>query len=185
VLDYSAGAPACAAADLNFSVSRAGIAHGLCLWFETELFDGIGYSSGPGIRETVYGQVFLPWLEAVPVQQGQKILVNLQANLVGNDYIWRWETKICGNAQDAGRHFQQSTFQGADFTSQSLRRRAADFVPVLSEEGRADRWLLQEMDGKTSLQEMAQAAAQQFPKVFPRWEDALRRAADLAAQFSR
>jgi len=58
-------------------------------------------------------------------------------------------------------------------------------VPSLSEEGRADRWLLQAMDGKTSLQQMARAAAEEFPKIFPRWEDALRRAAELATQFSR
>jgi protein arginine N-methyltransferase 1 len=185
VLDYSTGATACAAADLRLSVSRAGIAHGLCLWFDTELIDGIGYSSGPSPRKTIYGQVFLPWLEAVPVQQGQQIFVNLQTNLVGEEYIWRWETKVCVNGQDADRHFRQSTFQGANFTPQALRRRAADFVPSLSEEGHIDRWLLQAMDGKTSLQEMAQAAAQRFPAIFPRWEDALHRAAELAAQFSR
>jgi protein arginine N-methyltransferase 1 len=185
MLDYSAGARLCTSADLEFAVERAGTAHGICLWFETELFDGIGFSSGPSSRNTVYGQVFLPWLEAVPVQQGEKTLVSLQANLVGDDYVWRWDTKICGDASGAGQHFQQSTFQGANFAPQSLRRRAADFVPALSEEGRTDRWLLQAMDGKTSLQQIAQGAAQQFPEIFRRWEDALRRAADLAAQFSR
>ena len=185
VLDYAAGAKDCAATDLNFSATRAGMAHGLCLWFETELLDGIGYSSGPGSRKTVYGQVFLPWLEAVPVQKGQKIVGSLQANLVGQEYVWRWETKVAGSAKDASRCFQQSTFQGANFTSESLRRRAADFVPSLSEEGQADRWLLQAMDGKTSLQQMAQAAAEKFPKVFPHWQDALHRAAELAEQFSR
>jgi protein arginine N-methyltransferase 1 len=185
VLDYSAGARACASADLSFTITRAGTAHGVCLWFETELIDGIGYSSQPNSRNTVYGQALLPWLEGVPVQQGQKISVKLGTNLVGEEYVWRWETKICGDANGAGRHFQQSTFQGMNFAPQSLRRRAADFVPMLSEEGRADRWLLDNMDGKTSLQQIAQAAGQQFPKIFPRWEDALRRAADLAAQFSR
>jgi type I protein arginine methyltransferase len=185
VLDYSSGAKAYASADLNFIVARAGEAHGVCMWFDTELFDGIGYSSGPGPRKSIYGQVFLPWVKAVPVQQGQQIFVRLQANLVGQEYIWRWETKISGHANDAGPHFKQSTFQGANFTPQALRRRAADFVPSLSEEGQADRWLLQAMDGKTSLQQMAQAAAERFPAMFPRWEDALHRAAELAAQFSR
>jgi type I protein arginine methyltransferase len=179
VLDYSAGAKACAAADLSFSVSRAGTAHGLCLWFDTELIDGIEYSSRPGFRKTIYGQVFLPWLEAVSVQRGQKVSIRLQANLVGEEYVWRWDTKI------ADRCFQQSTFLGANFTPQSLRRRAAAFVPSLSEEGQADRWLLQAMDGKTSLQEMAQAASERFPSIFRRWEDALHRAAELARQFSR
>ncbi len=185
VLDYSSGAKVYAAANLNFSVTRAGTAHGLCLWFEAELLDGIGYSSRPGSQKTIYGQVFLPWLEAVPVQPGKQIHVSLQASLVGQDYIWRWETKICGDAKDAGRCFQQSTFQGANFTPQSLRRRAADFVPSLSEEGQANRWLLQAIDGKTSLQQMAQTAAEKFPKIFPHWQDALRRAAELAEQFSR
>jgi protein arginine N-methyltransferase 1 len=184
VLDYAVGADPNATADLDFSVTRPGMAHGICLWFETELIRNIGFSSGPGSQKTVYGQVFLPWLEPVPLEPGQKIQVKLRANLVGDDYVWRWETKTCGSAGTA-RHFQQSTFHGANFTPQSLRRRAADFVPSLSEEGQANRWMLQAIDGKTSLQEIAQAAAKKFPRIFPRWEDALHRAAELAAQFSR
>ena len=185
VLDYSVGAKASATADLCFSVSRPGIAHGLCLWFDTELFENIGYSSAPGPHKTIYGQVFLPWSEPVSVQKGEKVWMRLQSNLVGEDYLWRWETKICANAKNPTRHFQQSTFLGINFTPHSLRRRASDFVPTLSEEGQANRWLLQAIDGKTSLQEMAQAAAQRFPAIFPRWEDALHRAAELAARFSR
>jgi type I protein arginine methyltransferase len=185
VLDFSNGAKACAAADLSFSVSRTGTAHGMCLWFDTELIDRIGYSSEPRSRNTVHGQVFLPWLEPVSVLQGQKVSVRLQANLVGQEYVWRWDTQICADAKTPGRHFQQSTFLGRNLTLQALRRRATDFVPSLSDEGEAERWLLQVIDGKTSLQEIARAAAQRFPRIFPRWEDALHRVADLAAQFSR
>ena len=185
VLDYSVGANACPAANLDFSVTRSGTAHGICLWFEAELLEGITYSSGPSSSKTIYGQVFLPWLEAVPVQHGQRICVGLQANLVGEEYVWRWETSVDGDKNGAERCFRQSTFQGATFTPQALRRRAGDYVPSLSEEGQADRWLLQAMDGKTSLQQMAQAAATNFPSIFPRWEDALHRAAELARKFSR
>jgi protein arginine N-methyltransferase 1 len=185
VLDYMAGVSQPATAELHFLLARPATVHGVCVWFETQLFDGIGYSSGPDGASTIYGQIFLPWLEAVQIKQGQEICVGLRADLIGGDYIWRWETEICGGSGHGARHFKQSTFQGANFTPQALRRRAADFVPSLSEEGRADRWLLQAMDGKTSLQQMAQAAAEEFPKIFPRWEDALRRAAELAAQFSR
>jgi protein arginine N-methyltransferase 1 len=184
VLDYSTGANACPAANLDFSVTRSGTAHGICLWFEAELLDGIVYSTGPESNKTVYGQVFLPWLQAVPVQRGQRICLNMQANLVGEEYIWRWETTI-DTGLESRIHFCQSTFQGVNFTPESLRRRAADFVPSLSEEGQADRWLLQAIDGKTSLQQMAEAAALRFPAIFPRWEDALHRAAELARQFSR
>jgi protein arginine N-methyltransferase 1 len=185
VLDYSKGARPCPVANLDFSVTRVGTAHGICLWFEAELLEGITYSSGPDSSKTVYGQAFLPWLQAVPLQRGQRICVSLQANLVGDEYIWRWDTKIPANGGGADKYFRQSTFQGANFTPQALRRRAADFVPSLSEAGLADRWLLHAMDGKTTLQQMAQAAATKFPAVFPRWEDALHRAAGLANQFSR
>lgn len=185
VLDYAATPHTRANAELNFRVTRPGIANGLALWFDTELFDGIGYSSGPNGVAVIYGQVFLPWLESVEVSKGQQIRVALCADPVGTNYVWRWETHIRRHNGEIQRKFSQSTFHGASFTPDSLRRRAADFVPVLSETGQADRWLLQAIDGNTSLQQMAQAAAARFPTIFQRWEDALHRAAELARRFSR
>lgn len=185
VLDYGAGAKACAAADLDFVTTRSGTIDGVCVWFETELLDGIGYSTAPGTRQNVYGQLFLPLLQPVPVQEGQNIQVRLQANLVGDDYIWCWDTKIPTGGNGTEQCFRQSTFLGANFTPQALRRQASDFVPTLSDEGRADLFLMEAMNGKASLQQMAKDASQLFPKVFPTWEGALRRAAELARQFSR
>jgi protein arginine N-methyltransferase 1 len=128
--------------------------------------------------------MFLPWLEPVTIVEGQELNLKLCANLVGDQYVWRWETKIwAGGALT--HHFQQSTLQGVYLNPATLRHRSAEFVPSLSEEGCADRWLLQAIDSKTSLQQMAQAAAHRFPVIFPKWEDALHRAAELAAQFSR
>src|SRR5205807_292511 len=147
-------------------VIRSGTAHGICLWFDADLIDGITFSSAPALSKTIYGQVFLPWLEAVPVHVGQRIGVKLQANLVGNEYVWQWETKMWAEGIGAQRHFRQSTFQGANFTPQALRSRAADFVPSLSEQGQADRWMLDAIDGKTSLQQVAEAASQRFPSLF-------------------
>ena len=183
-LDYQAGAAPNAAADLFFKSTREGTAHGICVWFETELIDGIGFSTAPSDKHGVYGQRFFPWPHPIPVEVGQEIQVSLHADVVGDDYVWRWETKITPRDR-AAFHFCQSTFHGANLTAQALRRCAAEYAPSLSEEGQADRWLLEAMDGKTSLQQMAQAAAQRFPAIFPRWEDALHRAAELARQFSR
>jgi protein arginine N-methyltransferase 1 len=184
LLDYATGVQKQAAANLSFRVVRPGVAHGLCLWFETQLFEDIGYSSGPGGASTIYGQAFLPWLEPVNVVEGQEIQVELHADLVGDDYVWRWNTRIDILGSNA-RHFQQSTFQGENFAPHSLHRRAADFVPALSETGEADRWLLQAMNGKASLQEIAQEAAKLFPKLFSGWDEAFRRAAELSGKYSR
>ena len=186
LLNYQDGATVGAEGCLHFCVTRNGTTHGLCVWFEAELSNGFGYSTGPGTPKTgISGQMFLPWPHKISLTKGQAVEVSLRANFVNDHYIWQWETKIAANHFGPAWHFKQSTLQGAVLSPESLRRRAADFVPKLSEAGEADRWLLQAIDGKASLQQIAQAAAQRFPKVFPRWEDALRRAADLAAEFSR
>jgi len=185
LLDYTVGAPTRVAAELDFRAARDGTAHGVCLWFETKLFEEIGYSSGPESAGTVYGQVFLPWLEPVALEKGRRIQIELHADLVGQDYIWRWETRISATANGTELHFKQSTFQGANFSPHALRCQAVDYAPLLSEAGQADLWMLQRMDGIASLQIVAQSAAEKFPHLFSSWREAFRRAADLSGQFSR
>jgi protein arginine N-methyltransferase 1 len=184
-LNYTSHLNTRAAAKLRFRITRSGIGHGVTAWFETQLFEDIGFSSAPGPARTVYGQGFLPWLEPVALEPGQEIEVDLHADPVGGDYIWRWDTRIAAHSGQPERIFRQSTFEGAQFMSETLRRRAADYVPFLTEAGLAERWLLQAMDGIASLQEIAQGATEQFPEVFHRQEDAFRRVSALAERFSR
>jgi len=185
LLDYTVGAPSRVNAELDFSAERDGTAHGVCLWFETKLFEEIGYSSEPGSAGTIYGQLFLPWLEPVALEKGREIRIGLHADLIAQNYVWRWETTISAADNSAERHFEQSTFQGANFSPHSLRCQAVDYVPALSEAGQADLWMLERMDGSTSLQIIARSAAERFPRLFSSWREAFRRAADLSREFSR
>ena len=185
LLDYTVGASPDVTAELDFCAEREGTGHGVCLWFETKLFEGIGYSSAPADVRSVYGQRILPWLEPVAVREGQRIRVVLDANLVGGEYVWRWETKIAGSANRAEIHFRQSTFQGEVYSLESLRRKAANYVPALSEKGKADLWMMTKMDGSASLQEIAQSAAERFPRLFPSWKEAFQRVAKLSSELSR
>jgi protein arginine N-methyltransferase 1 len=185
LLDYTVGAATRASAELDFHAAREGTAHGVCLWFETRLFEEIGYSSGPGAGGTIYGQLFLPWLEPVKVEKGQKIQLGLHADLVGWDYIWRWETRISAAANNAELHFRQSTFYGANYSPDTLRRQARDYAPFLPEAGQADVWMLQRMDGSATLQKIAESASERFPRLFSSWREAFRRAADLSKGFPR
>ncbi len=184
LLDYTVGPPTRVTAELDFHATRKGVAHGVSLWFETDLFANIGYSSGPGPAGSVHGQLFLPWLEPVPVEMGQAIHVGLHADLVGQDYVWQWETRILAGASQPARHFQQSTFQGANFSPQSLRRQTANYAPRLSEAGQAALWMLERMDGSASLQEIAQSASERFPRLYSSWNQAFLRAAELSKELS-
>jgi protein arginine N-methyltransferase 1 len=184
-LDYMGNPERQMSAKLAFRANRNGTAHGICVWFETQLYEDIGFSSGPESPVTIYGQLMLPFLEPVVVEQGQEIIVTLHANLVGKDYIWRWETEIA--AADGGKkvHFRQSAFEGLTVSSHTLRRHAVNHIPVLTAEGVAERFLLGAMDGRVSLEEIAKRAAEQFPAVYSSREEAFERASELARKLSR
>lgn len=82
-------------------------------------------------------------------------MVTLHANLVGKEYIWRWETKIADAGGRSKVRFQQSTFEGTQVSSRTLRRHAVDHVPILTTEGEAQRFLIQASDGNAVLEEIA------------------------------
>lgn len=184
-LDYVNGANPRAGCDLEFVCQRPGTAHGFAIWFQTQLFSEIGFSTQPGPKDSVYGQIFLPLLRPVDLAEGETIRAGLHADLVGTDYVWRWEFELPESSGRETVNFKQSTFQGGGLSPSSLRKRAAEFVPVLSEAGIAERWLLTAMDGKTPLDQLAIKAAEQFPHTFARVEDAFRRAGEISDRYSR
>src|SRR5579872_6791366 len=69
-------------ATIEGTLVRAGTAHGLCLWFDTELIDGVGFSNAPGGPELIYGQAFFPFPEPVAVASAGRIAVTLDARLI-------------------------------------------------------------------------------------------------------
>jgi type I protein arginine methyltransferase len=185
VLDYAAGAKTTAQARLDLPIPRNAVGHGVGIWFETQLIDKIGYSTGPESGETVYGHIFLPWLEPVSLRAGEICSVDLRAHLVGNDYIWQWETNLPAVDRREQIRFRQSTFYGSLFPPSLLQKRTMDFVPVLNEAGQAKRWLMQAMDGRRPLEGIAAEAARLFPHVYRRADDAFNEAAEIAEKFSR
>lgn len=185
VLDYPNGAEPRAEKALRFIARRHGTIHGFTVWFETKLFEEVGFTTEPGTKESVYGQVFLPLLAPVEVVAGEEIWAGLHADLVGTDYVWRWELEAVAKTGRQAVKYHQSTFQGAGLTPLSLRKRSAEFVPVLSEAGLAERWLFEAMDGKTPLEQIASKAAENFPRTFSRAEDAFRRAGEISEKYSR
>lgn len=185
VIDYTSAANAPAQARIELPVLRDAVAHGIAIWFETSLIHGIGYSTEPQNGDTVYGHLFLPWLEPVALRKDDVCTVELRAHLVGNDYIWQWSTGIPATADRPEADFQQSTFFGSLFPPSLLQKRTTDFVPVLTEVGLAERWIFQAMDGKRSLEAIATEAVRLFPHVFRRTEDAFDQAAEIAEKYSR
>jgi protein arginine N-methyltransferase 1 len=161
--------------ELAWTVKQDGTGHGIAIWFEADLADGVVFSNGPGRPLGVYGSLFLPWKTPVRLVKGQTVCVHLQAKLMEEDYFWRWISRIesTGQTGEVTADFDQSVLQGALLSPASLLKRSSQHVPQLSEEGLTKRRALDLMDGGNSLEEIARRLTIEFPKQFARWEQAL------------
>jgi protein arginine N-methyltransferase 1 len=171
--------------DVTWSVPRPGTAQGLVLWFDADMAMGVGFSNAPGKPERVFGQGFFPWPEPFDLAVGDTVSAAISADLVGDDYIWRWDTRIQDPDGRLKANFRQSTFHGVPLSPGRLQQMAASHVPELSADGRMDRFILELMDGKHALGEIAHRIAAQFPGRFANEKEALTRAGELSIRYGR
>lgn len=168
----------------SWTVSRAGTAYGYAMWFDAIVADDIGYSNAPGRPECIYGHQFFPWLEPVELAPNDRVSLDIQAHLVGDDYIWNWATRVESPAGSLKAHFQQSSFQATPLSPAHLRRRAANYIPQLNTEGQIDGLIMGLMAAGTAVGDMARAVAEQFPDRFATWQAAMPRVGRLSQKYS-
>ena len=184
-LDYRTISQTDVQGSVEMKITKERKAHGFAAWFDTELLADVGFSTAPGGGETIYGQAFFPWPEAVALAPGDTVTVRLKAVYAGNDYIWWWDSTICPEkgASRPKAEFRQSTFFSNPLGLQNLHKRERSFAPLLGISGRIDRFILQQMNGKQALEEIARQVSEQFPDYISTAGEALRRVADLSEKY--
>ena len=173
--------------ELKWIAENDGIAHGLRIWFDAEIAPGLGFSNAPDQPEHVYRNIFFPLMEPVSLKSGDGVSIKLQANLVGNEYIWRWTSTIYNN-NDTGNikaSFEQSSFIGTPVSLVNLRKREASFKPVLNNEGLVDLQVLSMMEQGLSLEVIAGKIAERFPDIYKDIQQALAHVGELSLKFSK
>ena len=192
VIDYAVVKDPDVRASVTWTVTRPGTGHGFAAGFRRVVGEGALLSNAPdapdSIRpENIYGTVFFPWSEPVPLATGDTVTVDLQARLVGDDYVWTWNTQVrpAGQPDQVLASFQQSTLFGVPLSAARLRKRASRHVPSLTGEGQAARLALASMDASVSLAEIARRVTERFPDRFPTAKEALAYVADLSQRYSR
>lgn len=165
---------------LQTEVRAPGAGHGLALWVEAELTDDVGFSSAPGAPEVLYAQAFFPWPEPVELERGDMVEVSLRADLVRDDYVWRWDTRFESDGAAAATVFEQSSFHGLTLSPAALRDARDDFVPRLSAIGLIERDILSLIDGGRSLREIAVEVAGRHPDAYADSDEALTHVAHVA-----
>jgi type I protein arginine methyltransferase len=186
-LNYSTIEDSDVSGELAWTVERDGAGHGIVLWFDSELADGVTFSNAPGAPAAIYGSFFFPWIHPVQLKKGETVRVQLEAKLAGDDYEWRWTTRVnsTGTSGKDRERFDQSTLAGSVLSLSQLRKLASDHVPKLSGEGLLDRKILEMMDGKLSLEEIAGKLAAEYPEKFIGWREAMRVVGALSRKYSR
>ena len=183
-LNYETIAHANVDGDMAWTIQRSGVLHGLGLWFDAELCDGVAYSNAPGLPETVYGHSFAPLPAPVAVAEGDRMRVRLRADMVRDDYVYRWDTTVTDAQGVVKADFQQSAVGSAPVSKDELSKRIDTHVPKLGEKGQIDRFVLEAMAGSQSLHAIAQALSERFPQRFADWRRALDVVAELSVKYS-
>jgi type I protein arginine methyltransferase len=170
---------------VSWTADRASQGHGFVLWFDSILAEGITWTNKPGAPRLIYRQAFFPWPEPLEFSPGDIVTVNISARLVGNEYIWRWDTQFVSKNLSSGTKppFRQSTFFGSDLSLTDLRASASQFQPKLNEDGRIHRRILSLMEGQMSLQAISHELVKDFPNRFQRWQDAFNLVSAISRNF--
>jgi protein arginine N-methyltransferase 1 len=185
-LDYYEIVSADIRAEISLQATRTGMAHGIAVWFDSELIDDVGFSNAPGGSELIYGNAFFPFSRPVLVAEGDRMNLTLSADFVGDDYVWRWETEFfdAREFETPAASFKQSTFFGVPLSPAQLRKRANSYVPTPNDNGAIARFVLSQMDGSNSIEQIARALVEQFPQRFRDFNQALDLAAEISEKYS-
>jgi type I protein arginine methyltransferase len=184
-LDWTTIEGSDAGATVILNPVRTATVHGLLVWFDTELAEGVRLSNAPEQPPLIYGRAFFPLQSPVPVRPGDQVAVRLHANLVGDDYVWRWSTRVTDGAEDERAAFTQSTFFGEPLDPEQLRKGSDGHVPALNANGQIDSLILTAMRRGLAVSAIAREASEAFPAVYPDWQDALTRVSDLSRKYSK
>lgn len=184
ILNYREVTQIDADCSVSLVATRPGTAHGLQLWFDAELADGIGFSNAPGEPEQIYGQNFFPLERPVPLAPGDCFDVQVTARLVDGSYVWGWNSSIRrAGSSEPEKSFRQSSFGAKVMSPDSLRTRAGDFAPPTRKSVEVDRFCLSCIDGEQTLAEIASAVQSEFPGEFANSAAALNHVVKLTNRY--
>lgn len=187
VLDYRSILSPNVKASAELQATRPGTLHGILVWFDCELAEGVGFTSAPGEPQTVYRQVLFPLAEPVDIDPGDSISLDFWASLIEDYYVFRWDTRIAEGSTPSSvkAASNQSTLFASPLAPESLLRREDGYSPTVTRDGEAVALILERADGRRSLRALAQEVEARFPELFRSPDDALRFVTRLTQKYCR
>jgi protein arginine N-methyltransferase 1 len=174
VLDYRTITEPDLDSTVELVADRPATAHGLQMWFDAEIADGLTFSNAPGEPPLVYGRTFLPFEQPVRLRPGDRVAARIRARLFGGQYILFWNSTIIDGATGTIQHsFAQSELKSRVLSPRALAPFAADHVPQASTALALDRDCLTLVDDQRSLIDIAREVMARHPGHFSSEAEAL------------
>ncbi len=169
---------------VEWAIERAGTIHGLYVWFDGDVADGLGYSNAPDLPELLYGRAFFPMQKPVQVAVGDKVETRISATLIDNHFVYRWDTRITDVIGNIKAQYKQSTFKARPLRPDALQALSEDYCPAINEAGMIAQVVLTALEQSRSLGQIADMVAKQFPQRFSNKTAALNHVSGLLRKFS-
>jgi len=157
--------------------TRDGVVHGLLLWFELELA-GAWLGTGPLAPPSAWQQTLFPLATPLPVTAGAPIDIALQAAPLGEVLVWRW------SVASGGRRVDANSLEGTPLRAEALALSRGDHVPAAAVELEIDRTILDAVDGRRTIGELAALLRTRFAARFADDEKAAQRVAHVLARYT-
>jgi len=156
-----------------FEIEENDVIQGLAGWFRAALTDEIEITNAPPNNVPSWWQMFFPLGEAIEVKKGAHFL--LQVTLDRDGGSWSWKVKF--SEDDASRQVDDEVWDFEHYTPMGEivpPRDSQDFQikPILTPEATLELHVLQVMDGKHSLEDIALEVMERFPGIFRNLETA-------------
>jgi protein arginine N-methyltransferase 1 len=169
---------------VELTAERAGAVHGLLVWFDAEIAEGLCYSNAPGEPELVYGQMFLPLDGAPRLSAGERITARVRGTLIDGEYVWSWDWYV----QDAagaprGQMVRQSSFLSRMFSPAALQGQSNEHAPELTKAIQIDRDCLTLIGDGRTLDAIARIIQSRYPDDLGTYKEALDHVAQLCARY--
>ncbi len=161
-------------------------AHGLLMWFDAEIAEGISFSTGPGQPKMVYGQMFFPLLHPVKMKRGDRMMLRMRATHTGSGYIWTWDSQFIDQATGkVASSFNQSSFGSKVYSKDLLKTMSNHYVPEATKMMQVDADCLGLVGEGRDLDTIAKAMLDRHADVFQSYQQALDRVVSLFDRYRR
>lgn len=186
VLDYRSITQPNVDVAVELVATQAGPVHGLAIWFDAEIAEGLGYSNAPGQPELVYGQLFLPLSGSPRLDEGERIMARFRGTLLDDHYTWTWDWQIA-DAQGEPRTalVRQSTFMAQLHSPKALASVSNQHAPQLNPRMILDRDCLALVGEGRTLDAIAKTLQERHSDQLPTYKDALDHAATCLNRYAQ